>query len=130
MGDDRRVPGVWQLLSHLPARLPRIGCSRPSDDRLCDTLAGRSEKLQSKVLDAMVRSVHAIRATYGVSDYRWSALRDSSSVDQSIESQYGITRDDYSPKHAFATYRHLVARYSSAVAAPPSRRRDPARTSS
>jgi hypothetical protein len=70
---------------------------------------GRSEELQSQVLVAMVRSADAIRAQYGVTDYRWFDLRDSSSADPSIESQYGITRDDYSPKHAFATYRDLIA---------------------
>jgi hypothetical protein len=73
------------------------------------TGAGRSEELQSQVLVAMVRRVDAIRATYGVTDYRWFDLRDSSSADPSIESQYGITRDDYSPKAAFATYRDLIA---------------------
>lgn len=71
---------------------------------------GRSDALQAQVLDAMVRAVDGVRARYGVSDYRWFDLRDSSSADASIESQYGITRDDYSPKPAFATYRDLVAR--------------------
>ena len=70
---------------------------------------GRSEQMQAQVLDAMVRSVNSIRAAYGVSDYRWFDLRDSSTADPSIESQYGITRDDYSPKPAFATYRDLIA---------------------
>ena len=72
---------------------------------------GRSEQLQAQVLEAMVASVDAIRSTYGVSDYRWFDLRDSSSADPSIESQYGITRDDYAPKPAFATYRDLIARH-------------------
>lgn len=72
---------------------------------------GRSEQLQAQVLDQMVRSVVAISATYGVSDYRWFDLRDSSSADPSMESQYGITRDDYSQKPAFATYRDLIARH-------------------
>ena len=80
------------------------------------TGVGRSEELQSQVLVAMVRSVEAIRATYGVTDYRWFDLRDSSSADPSIESQYGITRDDYSPKPAFATYRDLIAGSSGGAA--------------
>ena len=79
---------------------------------------GRSEELQAQVLEQMVRSVVAIRDTYGVSDYRWFDLRDSSSADPSIESQYGITRDDYSPKPAFATYRDLIAGQGGAAAAP------------
>ena len=57
----------------------------------------------------MVRAVDAIRVRYGVTDYRWFDLRDSSTADPSIESQYGITRDDYSPKPAFAVYRDLIA---------------------
>lgn len=73
---------------------------------------GRSEELQSQVLDAMVRNVDAIRGLYGVTDYRWFDLRDSSSADPNMESQYGITRDDYSPKPAFTTYRDLVDRFS------------------
>lgn len=80
------------------------------------TGAGRSEELQAQVLVAMVHSVDAIRASYGVSDYRWFDLRDSSSADPSIESQYGITRDDYSPKPAFATYRDLIAGASGGAA--------------
>jgi hypothetical protein len=82
---------------------------------------GRSDALQSQVLDAMVTSVDAIRGTYGVTDYRWFDLRDSSSADPSLESQYGITRDDYSPKPAFATYRSLIARYSRAASTVPKR---------
>jgi len=71
----------------------------------------RSEQLQARVLAAMVRGVGEISASYGVTDFRWFDLRDSSTSDSSIESRYGITRDDYSRKPAFATYRDLVARY-------------------
>ncbi len=75
---------------------------------------GRSPAMQAQVLAAMVRSVEAIRATNGITDYRWFDLRDSSSADPSIESQYGITRDDYSPKPAFAVYRDIIARPAAA----------------
>ena len=134
-------PGTWVPQIALSNRLPGLAASAVKDSvrslREClmplaglgnattihiaengfPTGAGRSEKLQANVLDAMVRRVNAIRATYGVSDYRWFDLRDSSSRDPSIESRYGITRDDYSPKRAFATYRDLVARYSAVPAA-------------
>ncbi|MEA2156565.1 MAG: hypothetical protein QOE11_2705 [Solirubrobacteraceae bacterium] len=79
---------------------------------------GRSEQLQAQVLAAMVRGVDAIRDRYGVSDYRWFDLRDSATADPSIESQYGITRDDYSPKPAFATYRDLIAAHGGGAAGP------------
>ncbi|MGH2920047.1 MAG: hypothetical protein ACRDLS_15810 [Solirubrobacteraceae bacterium] len=72
---------------------------------------GRSEALQAQVLEAMVKGVDAIRSTYGVTDYRWFDLRDSSTADPSLESQYGITRDDYSPKPAFTSYQNLIVQY-------------------
>jgi len=71
---------------------------------------GRSEAKQRIVLRAVVRAVAAARARYGVSDYRWFALRDSDTSNPSVESHYGITRDDYRPKLAFSSYRRLIAR--------------------
>jgi hypothetical protein len=44
---------------------------------------------------------------------RWFDLRDADSSSSSFESQYGLMRDDYSPKPAFGAYRALVARLSS-----------------
>ena len=78
---------------------------------------GRSDAMQAQVLESMVRSVDEIRGRYGITDYRWFDLRDSSSADPNIESQYGITRDDYSPKSAFNTYRNLIGRHSGAPGA-------------
>ena len=78
---------------------------------------GRSDAMQAQVLESMVRSVDEIRGRYGITDYRWFDLRDSSSADPNIESQYGITRDDYSPKPAFNTYRNLIGRHSGAPGA-------------
>lgn len=72
---------------------------------------GRSEQMQSQVLNAMVQAVSSVASKYGVTDYRWFDLRDSSTSDQSMESRYGITRDDYSPKPGFFTFRDLIARY-------------------
>ena len=51
-------------------------------------------------------------AAYGVTDLRWFDLRDADSTGSSFESQYGLMRDDYSPKPAFGVYRGLVATLS------------------
>lgn len=100
--------------------MPMAGLGRATTIHIAEngfpTGPGRSEEMQAQVLDAMVRSVVAIRGAHGVSDYRWFDLRDSSSADPSIESQYGITRDDYSPKPAFATYRDLIGQHGRANA--------------
>jgi hypothetical protein len=66
--------------------------------------------MQQTVLRAAVRAASAARAKYGVTDYRWFDLRDADTADPSFESHYGLTRDDYSPKPAFFTYRDLIAR--------------------
>jgi hypothetical protein len=93
--------------------LPLAGLSRARlhiSESGYPTGRGRSETRQRTVLRAVVRAVAAARAKYGVSDYRWFALRDSDTGDPSFESHYGLTRDDYSSKRAFATYRRLIAR--------------------
>jgi hypothetical protein len=93
--------------------LPRAGLSRARlhfSESGYPTGPGRSEAMQQTVLRAAVRTVAAGRATYGVTDYRWFDLRDADTADTSFESHYGLTRDDYSPKPAFFTYHHLIAR--------------------
>jgi hypothetical protein len=60
-----------------------------------------------------VTAVSAVRSRLGVTDFRWFDLRDADSSSTSFESQYGLLRDNYSPKPAFAVYRELVARLSS-----------------
>ena len=61
---------------------------------------------------AAVTAVYRARVTYNVTGYRWFDLRDADSSSPSFESQYGLMRDDYTPKPAFAVYRKLVAELS------------------
>jgi hypothetical protein len=70
---------------------------------------GRSEATQAAVAAAAVRAVDDVRETFHVTDYRWFSLRDANSSTASFESQYGLLRDDYEPKRAYAVYRSLVA---------------------
>jgi hypothetical protein len=56
----------------------------------------------------MVRAVHRFRGTYGVTDYRWFDLRDHRTSSQNFQQHYGLLRDDYTRKPAFAAYRRLV----------------------
>lgn len=73
--------------------------------------AKRSEADQAAVMRAAVETVVAHRKRYGVVGYRWFDLRDADSSVPSFESQYGLMRDDYSPKAGFSVYRDLVARH-------------------
>lgn len=73
------------------------------------TGARRTEAMQVHVMRESIAVVNANRSRYHVTDYRWFDLRDADSSSSSFESQYGLMRDDYTPKAAFAVYRGLVA---------------------
>ncbi len=48
------------------------------------------------------------RGEYNVTDYRWFDLRDHNTSSGNFQQHYGLLRDDYTPKPAFAAYRDLV----------------------
>jgi len=73
---------------------------------------GRSDATQVTVMEAAVHAVYHARGTYNVTGFRWFDLRDADSSSSSFESQYGLMRDDYTPKPAFGAYRALVASLS------------------
>jgi hypothetical protein len=68
--------------------------------------------MQATALEAAVRAVEAVRATYNITDYRLFDLRDADSSSTSFEDQYGVMTDGYRPKPAFEVYRSLVASLS------------------
>jgi hypothetical protein len=74
---------------------------------------GRSYDEQERALTEMVEAYRDYSGVYGVSDYRWFLLRDGNSDVPDFQQQYGLLRDDYSPKPAFDAYRALIARYGS-----------------
>jgi hypothetical protein len=76
------------------------------------TFGTRPESKQADVLRTMVRAVHDFRGTYNVSDYRWFNLRDGDTSSAMPFQHFGLLRDDYSPKAAFAAYRSLVSQLS------------------
>ena len=80
------------------------------------TGAGRSYEEQELALREMVGALSEFRANYGVTDYRWFDLRDADSSNPQFQQQYGLMRDDYTPKPAFGAYADLVARLGAAPA--------------
>ena len=79
----------------------------------------RSEEQQLAVMDTMVRAVHDFRGTYNVTDYRWFNLRDGDSTSPNFQTRYGLLRDDYSEKPAFAGYAGLVRELARPEPLPP-----------
>jgi hypothetical protein len=67
---------------------------------------------QAQVIERVVRAVHSVRLECGVERYTAFALRDADSGRRGPGDfwyQFGLLRDDYSPKPAFEVYRRLVA---------------------
>jgi hypothetical protein len=71
---------------------------------------GRSYEEQARALREMVEAYRDYSGLYNVTDYRWFLLRDGNSDVPDFQQQYGLLRDDYSEKPAFAVYRELIAR--------------------
>lgn len=72
----------------------------------------RSYAEQAEAMRQMVGAVDEFRGNYNVTDYRWFDLRDHRTSSTNFQHQYGLLRDDYTPKPAFAVYRDLVAALS------------------
>lgn len=72
------------------------------------TRSDRSYDRQAQVIETVIRALHRDRGTYNIARYTLFALRDASSHRDDIWHQFGVLRDDYTPKPAFETYRRLV----------------------
>ncbi len=72
----------------------------------------RSYAEQVNAMQQMVGAVHEFRGTFNVTDYRWFDLRDHRTSSTNFQHQYGLLRDDYTPKPAFAVYEQLVEELS------------------
>ena len=121
-------PGVWNSTAATPAAaaavvvgalrqlrqcyLPLAGLSASTTLAVTEngypTSADRSYAEQALFLQAEASAVSAFRSQYGVRAYRVFDLRDSNSQDPDLESQYGLMRDDYTPKPAFQTLHGLI----------------------
>jgi hypothetical protein len=98
---------TYMPLAGIPARVPLH-----VTENGYPTGPNRSEAMQATVMRAAVGAVYEGHVKYNISGYRWFDLRDADSSSSSFEGQYGLMRDDYSPKPAFGVYRELVAKYS------------------
>jgi hypothetical protein len=77
------------------------------------TNLGHTEARQAADLDATLRSVHALDATLGVTDYRYFNLRDNRPNGTDLFDDVGLLRADYSVKPAFAAFRRAIVSFAS-----------------
>lgn len=77
------------------------------------TYGERTEEAQAKALQEAMRAVYENRNEYHVTHYGLFGLRDAdSSVRDDALANFGIMRDDYTPKQAFSAVQELIKNYS------------------
>jgi hypothetical protein len=68
----------------------------------------RTAEQQAINIDALVHAVHRSAADAHVTHYMLFGLRDADSSKSDLFHQFGIMRDDYTPKPAYDTFRSLI----------------------
>ncbi len=69
----------------------------------------RSYDRQALMVETIVRAIHEQRARLNITHYEHHTLRDANSSSPDLFAQFGLMRDDYTPKPAFERYRSLIA---------------------
>jgi hypothetical protein len=64
---------------------------------------------QADLIEQMVRTVYDMRSKLNITHYELFSLRDADTANPDPNHQFGILRDDYSPKPSFETYKRLIA---------------------
>ena len=66
---------------------------------------------QADILQSVVNKVYELRRGLNIHQFELYSLRDADTANPDGSHQFGIMRDDYSPKPAFETYRELIQQY-------------------
>jgi len=68
----------------------------------------RPYERQAEVLERIIRTIYDLRHELNISHYELFGLRDADSSQDDLFYQYGVMRDDYSPKPAYETFKKLI----------------------
>jgi len=68
----------------------------------------RTYERQTEVIETIIRTIYNLRKELNISYYELFGLRDADSSKDDLFHQYGIMRDDYSPKPAYYTFKKLI----------------------
>jgi hypothetical protein len=77
---------------------------------------GRSAHGQAEALAVIVAAVARLRGELGITHWELFTLRDADSRRPDAFGQFGVLRDDYTPKPAYAALRELIAAHGHRVA--------------
>ncbi|MER5350513.1 hypothetical protein ABT093_09300 [Kitasatospora sp. NPDC002551] len=86
--------------------------------RVCEhgwpTGPGRPEQRQAEVVEEVVRTVAGLAGELNLTGYGHFGLRDADSAGPGPFHRFGLLRDDYTPKPAFAVYGKLIEELTAA----------------
>lgn len=68
----------------------------------------RTYDRQAEVLETIIRTIYNLRQELNISHYELFGLRDADSSKDDLFHQYGIMRDDYTPKPAYYSFKKLM----------------------
>lgn len=68
----------------------------------------RTYERQAQVIEKIIRTISSIKDELNIDTYELFALRDTDTSNQNIFYQFGLLKDDYSPKPAFNTFQQIV----------------------
>jgi hypothetical protein len=69
---------------------------------------GKTYERQANVIEKVIRTIYEIKDELNIQEYYLFGLRDADSSNTNIFYQFGLLKDDYSPKPAFNIYRKLI----------------------
>jgi hypothetical protein len=69
---------------------------------------GRSQEQQADKIEKIIRVIYSLRKELHITHYEFFALRDADSQKQDLFYQFGLLKDDYTPKKAFHVYKELI----------------------
>lgn len=92
--------------ARIPATIPMHICENG-----WPTGPNRFYTRQADILQEVVRKVYQLRGSLNINQFELFALRDADTANPEICRQFGIMRDDYTPKPAFETYRQLIQEF-------------------
>jgi hypothetical protein len=119
-GFDPQVPSATDLaaqttemLTSYRTQLSGAGIPETVPIRVCEsgwpTGPGRSEQHQAEILRTIVSTVGGLRDELGVTHWELFALRDADSSSDDVFGQFGVLRDDYTPKAAYHVLCELIS---------------------
>jgi hypothetical protein len=98
--------------------LPAVGISDAIPIRIAENgwptgknpLTGmeRTPERQSEVLETVIQTAYRLHRELNISHYILFGLRDADSSKEDLFHQFGITRDDYTPKPAYTVFKRLI----------------------